>query len=74
MSTLYCQYDLGFDLLLVGNGFHYFLFLFNFIIFVCYLRIVCIHILNDFYNPRINKAIAIIIIPNYATRKLPKLR
>ena len=27
MSTLYCQYDLGSDPLLVGNGFQYFLFL-----------------------------------------------
>ena len=38
MSILYCQYDLGFDPLLVGNGFHYFfVFLFNFMLFVCYL-------------------------------------
>ena len=28
-SILYCQYDLGFDPFLVGNGFQYFLFYFR---------------------------------------------
>ena len=48
MSIIYCQYDLGFDPFLAGNGFHYFFF-FN-----------LIHIFNDFYNPRINKVLIII--------------
>ena len=37
-SILHCQYDLGFDPLLAGNEFHYFLFLFNFIIFKACVR------------------------------------
>ena len=40
--------------------FSLFLFLFCFINFVCYLRIVYIHIFIDFYNPRINKVTIII--------------
>ena len=39
MSILCCQYDLGFDPFLVGNGFHnFFLFFFN--LFV-YLYVIC---------------------------------
>ena len=36
MAVLYCQYDLGFDPFLVGNGFH---FLFFFVISELYIYI-----------------------------------
>ena len=34
VSILNCRYDLGLDPFLAGNGFHYFQFLLNFLIFV----------------------------------------
>ena len=42
MSILYCEYDLGFDSFLVGNGFHFFFFFFYFFYFFFFL-VNCIY-------------------------------
>ena len=61
MSILFCQYDLGFDPFLVGDGFHYyFCFILLTLFVICELYIMRIFI--EFYNPRINKVIIIVII------------
>ena len=67
MSVLFCQYDLGFDPFLVGNGFHYFYFCFILLTLfvICELYIYIFFI--DFYNPRINKVINKVLRPTRPT-------
>ena len=42
MSILFCQYDLGFDPFLVGEGFHYFYF--------CFVLLTLVVIVNCIYT------------------------
>ena len=60
MSVLYYQYDLGYDPVLVGNGFSWFFFIL--VQFYYFAWIAHKHIFDDFFNPRINKVIIKIII------------